>query len=97
MALAGLSCLFINRKKPQKPDGDTSSQLVESMGKINLDEASSSQLVRILDQFVQNDLVPIVPELNMPLSAFLRLKEIHAKWRSKSSSAVVSDPSCLLI
>ncbi|KAM3173519.1 hypothetical protein ACTXT7_012336 [Hymenolepis weldensis] len=90
MALAGLSCLFVNQNTPQKPDGDTSSQLVESMGKINLDEASSSQLVRILDQFVQNDLVPIVPELNMPLSAFLRLKEIHNKWRSKSSSAATA-------
>nr|CDS31937.1 geranylgeranyl transferase type I beta subunit [Hymenolepis microstoma] len=79
MALSGLSCLFINQPTPQNPDGDTS-HLVESMEKINLDEASNSQLVRILDQLVQNDLVPIVPELNIPLSAFLRLKAIALRW-----------------
>ncbi|VDO03528.1 unnamed protein product [Rodentolepis nana] len=58
MALSGLSCLFINQPTSGKPDGDTA-HLVESMENLNLDEISNSQLVRILDQLVQKDLVPI--------------------------------------
>ncbi len=32
----------------------------------------------------------IVPELNLPISAYRRLKELHARWRKRSNGAPAS-------
>lgn len=84
MALAGLSCLFKNPTTVNS-NGDAPSAPVESMERLNLDEASSAELIAMFDQLVVYDLQPIVPELNIPLFAFQHLKETHAKWRSRTS------------
>ncbi|KAM7540731.1 hypothetical protein Aperf_G00000043810 [Anoplocephala perfoliata] len=83
MALAGLSCLFKDLTTTN-PCENTPSLPVESMERLNLSEASSGELIAMLDQLIASDLQPVVPELNIPLFAFHHLKEIHAKWRSQA-------------
>ncbi|VDK32177.1 unnamed protein product [Taenia asiatica] len=81
LTLAGLSCLF---KTPPSADSahPTSVQLTDALDRLHLDETAISDLVAQLDRIIVNDLLPLVPELNLPVDAFQRLMEIHAKWRS---------------
>ncbi|KAL5113020.1 Geranylgeranyl transferase type-1 subunit beta [Taenia crassiceps] len=93
LTLAGLSCLF---KNPSSADSanSTSIQLADSLDKLHLDETAINDLVTQLDHLVVNDLRPLVPELNLPVDAFQRLMEIHARWRSSPSRSAAS--KCLL-
>ncbi|KAL5969185.1 Geranylgeranyl transferase type-1 subunit beta, partial [Taenia solium] len=91
LTLAGLSCLF---KTPPSADSATSVQLTDSLDRLHLDETAISDLVAQLDRIIVNDLLPLVPELNLPADAFQRLMGIHAKWRS--SPSISTSSNCLL-
>ncbi|VDD74190.1 unnamed protein product [Mesocestoides corti] len=89
MTLAGLSCLLIDPLSPEIA-GMPSPSLSESLNDLQLTDPPSLAVFRHLCQIVHDDggtgLEPLVPELNLPLSTFKRLKDIHAKWRSVSQS-----------
>ena len=80
LALAGLSCLF---NGPTSTGSIISGQdLTDCLDKLHLNDSSTDDLMGQLDRLIVEDLQPLCPELNLPISAFQRLMDIHAKWRS---------------